>query len=110
MEAEVHRGEGAGVAADPGEAGVAEADLPGVTDQDHHAGHGEAVDEDQRTDPVVVVRREEDRRRDHNDRQDEEGDALRGHRHTRSVDLLPKMPLGITKRTIRITTKAAASL
>ena len=61
VEAEVDRRERAGVAADPGEAGVAEADLPGVADQDHHARHREAVDEDQRADPVVVVRREEER-------------------------------------------------
>ena len=93
MEPEVDRRQRAGVAADPGEAGVAEADLPGVADQDHHAGHGEAVDEDQRADPVVVVRRKEERRGDDEDREDEERDALRGHGHTRSVDLRPKMPL-----------------
>ena len=76
VEAEVDRGERAGVAADPGEAGVAEADLAGIADQDHHAGHGEAVDEDQRADAVVVVRREEEGRGDDDDRQDEEGDAF----------------------------------
>ena len=110
VEAEVDRRERAGVGADPGEAGVAEADLAGVAGQDHDAGDGEAVDEDQRADAVVVVGGEEEGRGDDDDRQDEEGDALRGHGHTRSVDLRPKMPCGITKRTTRMTTKAAASL
>ena len=37
VQPEMGRREGAGVAADAGEAGVAEADLPGVADQDHDA-------------------------------------------------------------------------
>ena len=102
------------VGADPHEAGMAEAHLPGKAHQQIQAHAGERKHEHQRGDAVVVGGRKHQRQRDDQDghRQHDRQTMIEEctHAHTRSAVALPNSPRGIANRTSRMTKKATASL
>ena len=95
------------------EAGVAEADLPGVADQQVESDAYDRVDADEDRDlvPVIVDKRER-QDQDHRGKQRDAPGARRSprHRYTRSALFLPNRPLGMKNSTARMMTNAIASL
>ena len=109
MQAPMHRRKRAGIAADAGETGMAQADLAGISGQDDDPRRRQGIDEHQRADAVVEARGKEQRRQRDQRRQHQKRCMFLRH-HTRSVDLRPNRPCGMKNSTARMTTKAAASL
>ena len=77
--------QGAGIASNAGKARLTEAHLSSVSREDNDADDGDAVDEDQRADPIVEIGREDERRQRDQCDQNDQGGVFGGqlHRHTR---------------------------
>ncbi|MNP76047.1 hypothetical protein D3C76_1732100 [compost metagenome] len=74
-------GQRAGIGPDPGETGMAQADLARIAGQDDDAGDGQRVDEDQRADPEIIARGKEERRGGDQRRHDQQGQVFLRNPH-----------------------------